>query len=105
MTNYERLQEINESLREEAVKSELTGDKLTDYLEDILHQEIDRLCIYTSDCWDICRETRAHDFYIEEIGEHATDIPTLAYWILRDIYNTNHCVSEIVESLNEENHA
>jgi hypothetical protein len=50
--------------------------------EDLLFEELDRACIYRSNCWDIINEVRPVDFYNDTTGEHATSPEQLAWSIL-----------------------
>jgi hypothetical protein len=50
--------------------------------EQILFEELDRACIYRSNCWDIINEERPFDFYNETTGENATTPEQLAWAIL-----------------------
>jgi hypothetical protein len=50
--------------------------------ETILFEQIENLCIYRSNCWDIINEERPVDFYNEDIGEHAQTPEQLAWSIL-----------------------
>lgn len=50
--------------------------------ENILFEELERACIYRSNCWDIINEERPFDFYNETTGEHAQTPEQLAWAIL-----------------------
>ena len=50
--------------------------------ETILFEELDRLIIYRSNCWDIINEERPIDFYNDTTGENATTPEQLAWAIL-----------------------
>jgi hypothetical protein len=50
--------------------------------EQILFEELDRACIYRSNCWDIINEERPIDFYNDTTGENATTPEQLAWAIL-----------------------
>ena len=52
--------------------------------EEILFQELDRLCIYTYSCYAIIFEAQPPTFYNDDLGEYAQTPAQLAYWILYD---------------------
>lgn len=52
--------------------------------EEILFQELDRLCIYNYSCYAIIFEAQPSTFYNDDLGEYAQTPNQLAYWILYD---------------------
>jgi hypothetical protein len=58
--------------------------------ETILFEELERLCIYRSNCWDIINEERPTDFFIEEIGKYAYKPEMLAWNILYNRFMTDY---------------
>lgn len=94
---YDFLREIKNSL----ISEEYVID------EETAHEEINRLIenevIYYADCFDICKELNATDFYLDEMGEHAKDITELAYYALLEVVNKEIDIQEILkEKFNKE---
>ena len=85
--NYTRVKEIEAGILETFEESTSTGDYLVDELQARLYEEVDRLVIYYSDCWDICKEAGATNFDIDELGRPAQTISELAYFVMLDEFN------------------
>lgn len=76
MRNAQNIREILEDIANLLLEHE------QEQREDILFEELDRACIYTTNCWDIIREERPSDFVMEYLGEYAKTPAQLAYSIL-----------------------
>lgn len=67
----------------------------------LMHEEIDRACIYYADCFDICKELNATDF--TEYDAQINSISDLAYYALYQ-YTMNEMninqFDELIETLN-----
>jgi len=55
-----------------------------EHREDLLIEELNRVTIYRSNCWDIINELRPSSFYCSRIGEANTSPEALAWSILYD---------------------
>lgn len=76
MRNAQNIRELLEDIAETLLEYQ------QEQREEILFEELDRACIYRSDCWDIINEERPFDFMMEQIGEHAKTPEQLAWAIL-----------------------
>ena len=107
MNNYKRIEEIKETILEELTSAwsrDITcPDELEDLADRITDQECERLVIYYTDCWDICREAQKSDFEIEQTGEKAENICQLAFWTLLDLFVEAYDSTELVSQVLEEN--
>ena len=98
--NYTRVKEIEQVLIERA--NELRGESsyyIEEHLQTRLYEEVDRLVIYYSDCWDICKEAGATNFDIFELGRAAHTINELAFFTMIDeFYNiTSMSIDRLAE--------
>jgi len=107
MNNYKRIEEIKETILEELTSAWSSGTTCADELEEladrITDQECERLVIYYSECWDICREAQKSDFEIQQTGRKAENICQLAFWTLLDLFVEAYDSRELVNQLLEDN--
>jgi len=80
---YQFIDELNKVIIEEIENGNCQSSE--DYYT-LMHEEIDRACIYYADCFDICKELNATDFTIYD--DRITSINELAYHALYE-YSIN----------------
>ncbi len=107
MNNYKRIEQIKETISEELTSAWSRGitcpDELEELADTITDQECERLVIYYSDCWDICKDAQKHNFEIEQTGETANNICELAFWTLLDLFVDAYDSTELVNQVLKEN--
>ena len=107
MNNYKRIEEIKETILEELTSAwsrDITcPDELEDLADRITDLECERLVIYYTDCWDICREAQKSHFEIEQTGRKAENICQLAFWTLLELFVEAYDSTELVSQVLEDN--
>ena len=107
MNNYKRIEEIKETILDELTSAwsrDITRpDELEDLADRITDQECERLVIYYTDCWDICREAQKSHFEIEQTGRKAENICQLAFWTLLELFVEAYDSTELVSQVLEDN--
>jgi uridine phosphorylase len=95
---YQFIEELNKFIIEEIKNGNCQSSD--DYYT-LMHEEIDRACIYTADCFDICKELSATHF--NDYDMECNTITDLAYAALYE-YAVNemdvHQFDELLEALN-----
>lgn len=94
---YQFLEDLKEVLLDEVKNGNLTD---IDDAYDIIYQEIDRECIYYSDCFEICKTLGFVNWEDAELP--VNNICQAAYSALSELVNEEFNLNEIEEAIEEQ---